>query len=112
VGTFVFAHERGRRMADGGARRGSDAYRRDAEHGLPVRAEVNRFQNFSDAAGLSPQCLRVAGWASRDAERTASPSEVERMRAAPTDRLPFATEHLQLVSPRREKLLGTSFWSH
>ena len=39
-------------------------------------------------------------------------AEVERMRAAPTDQLPFATQHLRLVSPRRERLLGTTFWSH
>jgi glycosyltransferase involved in cell wall biosynthesis len=41
-----------------------------------------------------------------------TPAEVERMRAAPTDRLPFATEHLRLASPRRERLLGTTYWSH
>ncbi len=44
--------------------------------------------------------------------RIMTPSEVERMRDAPIDRLPFATEHLQIVSRRRGKLLGTSFWSH
>ena len=38
--------------------------------------------------------------------------EVARMRQAPTDRVPFATEHLRIVSPRRERLLGTTFWSH
>lgn len=37
--------------------------------------------------------------------------DVARMRAAKTDRVPFATEHLRLVSPRRERLLGTEFWS-
>lgn len=39
-------------------------------------------------------------------------AEVERMRAAPTDRLPFATEYLRLASPRKERLLGTTYWSH
>lgn len=43
--------------------------------------------------------------------RIMTPREVDRMRAVPTDRLPFATEHLHLVSPQREKVLGTTFWS-
>jgi hypothetical protein len=46
------------------------------------------------------------------AVRLMTPAEVERMRASTTERLPFATEHLQLVSRRRERLLGTTFWSH
>ena len=41
-----------------------------------------------------------------------TPEEVERMRQAPTDRVPFATEHLHLVDPRRERLLGRTHWSH
>ena len=44
--------------------------------------------------------------------RIMTAGEVERLRAAPTDRLPFATEHLRIASPRRERLLGTTFWSH
>lgn len=44
--------------------------------------------------------------------RIMTPVEVERLRSVPTDRLPFATEHLRLVSARREQLLGTTFWSH
>jgi glycosyltransferase involved in cell wall biosynthesis len=40
-----------------------------------------------------------------------TPDEVERLRAAPPERLPFATEHLRLVSSRRERLLGANYWS-
>jgi glycosyltransferase involved in cell wall biosynthesis len=41
-----------------------------------------------------------------------TPEEVQRMRSAPSGRLPFATEHLRLVSSRRERLIGTTHWSH
>lgn len=46
------------------------------------------------------------------AVRIMTPAEVERLRAAPSERLPFATQHLRLVSPRRERMLGTTYWSH
>lgn len=46
------------------------------------------------------------------AVRLMTPAEVDRLRAAPPERIPFATEHLHLVSQRRERLLGTTYWSH
>lgn len=40
-----------------------------------------------------------------------TPAEVERLRAEPPEQLPFATQHLRFVSPRRERLLGTTHWA-
>jgi hypothetical protein len=40
------------------------------------------------------------------------PAEVELLRDASTSALPFATAYLRLVDERRERLLGTTYWSH